>query len=153
MVAEITTVVKVPVSQIASWLKDQHELPEKLESFSLEGDNLVLNFKDDNSSIADTINPSAPLSNTSMKSRKHRKKRNRMKTRGWAVHARFTNSKNQKCTIYRPFVEALQGKQLSADDQRKAVEGILRSNRNRPTEESIEYFLNNTLEYLGGVQH
>jgi hypothetical protein len=37
LAAEIITVVKVPISQIAEWIKSQHDLPEKLESFNLEG--------------------------------------------------------------------------------------------------------------------
>lgn len=75
-----------------------------------------------------------------------------MKTRGWEVVARITNSKGQKCTIYKPFVAALQDPDLSLDEQRKRVEAILRANRNRPSENSIMYFLDNTLEYLKGGQ-
>ena len=74
-----------------------------------------------------------------------------MKTRGWQVIAKFVNSKNQKCSIYKPFVDALQGKSMTLEEQRKTVESILRSNRNKPTNESIQYFLENTLEYLKGV--
>jgi hypothetical protein len=71
-----------------------------------------------------------------------------MKTRGWQVVARTTNSKGQKCSIYKPFVDALKNTELPLDERKKIVEGILRSNRNRPSEESIQYFLENTLEYL-----
>ena len=71
-----------------------------------------------------------------------------MKTRGWEVVARITNSKGQNCAIYKPFVDALQNQKLPIDEQKKLVEGILRSNRNRPSETSIQYFLENTLEYL-----
>jgi hypothetical protein len=71
-----------------------------------------------------------------------------MKTRGWDVVARITNSKGQYCAIYKPLVEALQNPKLTIEEQKKAVEGILKSNRNRPTETSIQYFLENTLEYL-----
>jgi hypothetical protein len=75
-----------------------------------------------------------------------------MKTRGWNVAARITNSKGQKCTIYKPFVDALQNSNSSQDEQRKKVEEILRANRNKPSDESISYFLENTLEYLKGVR-
>ena len=62
--------------------------------------------------------------------------------------ARITNSKGQNCAIYKPFVDALQAPKLTFEEQKKKVEAILRSNRNKPSESSIEYFLENTLEYL-----
>ena len=71
-----------------------------------------------------------------------------MKTRGWEVVARITNSKGQKCAIYKPFVDALQDTKLSVEDQKKLVKRILRANRNKPSESSIQYFHENTLEYL-----
>ena len=37
---------------------------------------------------------------------------------------------------------------LAVEDQKKTVERILRANRNRPSESSVKYFLENTLEYL-----
>ena len=37
---------------------------------------------------------------------------------------------------------------LNIDEQRKKVESILKLNRNKPSEESVNYFLENTLEYL-----
>jgi len=64
------------------------------------------------------------------------------------VAGRITNSKGQKCTIYKPFVDALQDTKLTVEEQKKLVERILRSNRNKPSEASIQYFLENTLEYL-----
>ena len=70
-----------------------------------------------------------------------------MKTREWEI-GRITNSKGQKCSIYKPFVDALQNPNLTNEEQKKVVEEILRSNRNRPSETSIQYFLENTLEYL-----
>jgi hypothetical protein len=75
-----------------------------------------------------------------------------MKTRGWQIVARITNSKGQKCTIYKPFVDALQDPKLAIEEQKKLVEKILRSNRNRPSEASIQYFLENTLEYLNSIR-
>lgn len=71
-----------------------------------------------------------------------------MKTRGWEVIDRMTNSKGQKCAIYKPFVDAIQNPSLSREGQREVVKKILRKNRNRPSETSIQYFLENTLEYL-----
>ena len=153
MAAEIITVVKIPISQIEEWLRSKHDLPEKLGAFSIEGNNLILNFKEGNPSENQTDNATSTrvFSNFAGK-RRHQKKRNRMKTRGWQVTARIVNSKNQKCSIYKPFVDALQGKQLSLEEQRKVVEGILKSNKNKPTHDSTQYFLENTLEYLKGVR-
>lgn len=62
--------------------------------------------------------------------------------------ARITNSKGQKCTIYEPFVDALSNPKLTSQEQKRIVEQLLKSNRNRPSEDSIQYFLENTLEYL-----
>jgi hypothetical protein len=70
-----------------------------------------------------------------------------MKTRGWAVVGRITNTKGQKCTIYEPFVNALKIA-IPETEQKLAVAKILKSNGNRPSEPSIRYFLENTLEYL-----
>jgi hypothetical protein len=151
LAAEIITVVKIPISQIEDWIRSKHDLPEKLDTFRIEDNNLILNFKEGNSAEnQDESIMSSVASNLARKRRNH-KKRNRMKTRGWPVIARLTNAKGQKCSIYKPFVDALQGKQLSTEEQRKAVEAVLRSNRNKPTPDSIQYFLQNTLEYLRGA--
>jgi len=154
MPEEILTVVKIPLSEIAESVKAKHSLPSKMTDARIEGDNLVLSFaeeeqetieKEDIPSLASFIpNP--------QRKRRPRKKRNRMKTRGWTVVARITNSKGQKCSIYKPFVDALQDQQLTAEEQRKKVESILRANRNKPSEESIQYFLENTLEYLRNLK-
>jgi len=60
----------------------------------------------------------------------------------------MTNSRGQHRTIYKPFVDALRESNLSYEAQKAAVEKILKSNKNRPSETSIQYFLENTLEYL-----
>jgi hypothetical protein len=151
LAAEITTVVKVPISQIEEWLRSLHALPDKLDSFNLEDNNLVLHFKESPSEGDVNANDPSSFPSSATRRRRTHKKRNRMKTRGWPVIARITNAKGQKCSIYKPFVEALQGKKLSTEEQRKAVETVLRSNRNKPTPDSIQYFLENTLEYLKGA--
>lgn len=71
-----------------------------------------------------------------------------MKTRGWNIISKMTNSRGQTTTIYEPFVLALRDSKLSKSEQRKRVVGILRANGNRPGPVSIEYYLSNTLEYL-----
>lgn len=71
-----------------------------------------------------------------------------MKTRGWDVVAKFENSRGQSCTVYRPFYDALVSGKLKRRDAYSAVREILISNGNDPKPSSIEYFLNNTLEYI-----
>ena len=117
-----------------------------LTDIQIEADALVLYFREKPAEK----NPRALTKEhqiTVKKKRRTRRKRNRMKTRGWKVVARIRNSKGQKCAVYEPFVEALKDL-LPLADQRLVVAKILRSNKNRPSETSIQYFLENTLEYL-----
>jgi hypothetical protein len=146
MTEEVVTLVKIPVSEIEQWIRQRHNLPKVLTDFSIQGESLVLNFSEE--STSETITPTPPTKPKSRKRRKSRRKRNRMKTRGWEVVARITNSKGQKCSIYKPFVDALRGQEMTPEKQEKVVEKILRSNRNRPDANSIRYYLENTLEYL-----
>ncbi|MGA3290870.1 MAG: hypothetical protein ABSD42_11600 [Candidatus Bathyarchaeia archaeon] len=154
MPEEVLTIVKIPLSEIEESIREKHTLPSKLTDVHIEGDNLVLSFTEEE---PDTLEreekqPVSPIIQDSQRKRRPRKKRNRMKTRGWNVAARITNSRGQKCTIYKPFVDALQDSKLSLEEQRKKVEEIIRANRNKPSEESINYFLENTLEYLRGAR-
>jgi len=145
MTEQVITLVKIPIKEIEEWIRTKHILPTVLSDFRLEESNLVLYFHEEEM-------PEKVIEGTSPKprsrQRRARKKRNRMKTRGWQVVARITNSKGQKCAIYKPFVDALQDPKLAVEEQKKVVERILRSNRNRPSEATIHYFLENTLEYL-----
>ena len=81
--------------------------------------------------------------------------RNRMMTRGWDVVGQVVNKYGQKSNVYRPFVEALNDTTLSMTDQRAAVSKILRANGTSPSPDSIDYFLEKTLQYLAekGGQH
>jgi hypothetical protein len=150
MPEEVLTIVKIPLSEIEESIREKHTLPSKLTDVHIEGDNLVLSFTEEEPSTLEIEEkqPILPISRGPQRIRRPRKKRNRMKTRGWVVVGRITNSKGQKCSIYKPFVDALQNQELSVGEQRRKVESILKSNRNRPSEESIQYFLDNTLEYL-----
>lgn len=145
MAEQVITLVKIPISDIEDWIRAKHVLPSVLSKFCLEENNLILYFHEEEpvEREADT-----QLPKTRTRRRRKTKKRNRMKTRGWEVVARITNSKGQKCAIYKPFVDALQDTTLTFEDQKKVVERILRSNRNRPSASSIRYFLENTLEYI-----
>lgn len=146
MPEEVLTLVKIPIIEIEEWIRTKHVLPKFLTNFSIEGDALVLYFRKESDSEKQSDFPKA--NNLIPRRRRAHRRRNRMKTRGWEVVARMTNSKGQKCAIYKPFVDALQNKALATEEQRKLVEKILRSNRNRPSDTSIQYFLENTLEYL-----
>ena len=145
MVEQVITLVKIPVEEIEEWIRTKHVLPSVLFESRLEENNLVLYFHEEELLEKES---SARFPKTRTRRRRTRKKRNRMKTRGWEVVTRITNSKGQKCAIYKPFVDTLQDTKLSVEDQKKLVERILRANRNRPSESSIQYFLENTLEYL-----
>jgi hypothetical protein len=147
MAEQVITIAKIPIKDIEEWIRTKHILPMVLSDFRLEGDNLVLTFHEEPPTEKQGDSPSPK---TRTRRRRARKKRNRMKTRGWEVEARITNSKGQKCAIYKPFVDALKDQKMTAEEQKKVVEKILRSNRNRPDANSINYYLENTLEYLKG---
>lgn len=138
--------MKIHISEIEDLVRSKHNLPEVLTDVQVEGDSLVLYFREKNNE-GSTERPIKMQSVKPRKKRRTRRKRNRMKTRGWEVVARFSNLKGQRCAIYKPFVEALK-QSLSQVDQKLIVAKILKSNGNRPSEASIEYFLENTLEYL-----
>jgi hypothetical protein len=142
---QVITLVKIPITEIEEWVRSKHSLPSVLGDFRLEDKELILYFREEEI-IHDT--DSSQLAKSPQRRRRAHRKRNRMRTRGWEAVARITNSKGQKCTIYKPFVEALQKPGLSIEEQKKLVEGILKSNKNKPSETSIAYFLENTLEYL-----
>ena len=146
MSEEVLTIVKIPLQQIEQSVRSKHTVPDALTDVRLEGDSLVLYFAD--KPKVQTIEPpiSSSVTRTRRKRRAHRK-RNRMRTRGWEIVDRIVNSKGQKCAIYKPFVDALKHP-LSPTDRKLVVAKILRSNGNRPSETSIAYFLENTLEYL-----
>jgi hypothetical protein len=147
MPEEITTVVRIPLSEIEESVRMKHDLPKILREAKLEETCLVLYFTDEPVSGEEEIDSVSSVQPIHRKRRAHRR-RNRMRTRGWEIVDRIVNSKGQKCTIYKPFVEALENKELTTEEQLSIVGKILKSNRNRPSETSIHYFLDNTLEFL-----
>ena len=145
MTEQVITLVKIPIAEIEEWIRTKHALPSVLTDFRIEEKDLVLYFREEE--LSENIEDLQPNRNPRRKRRAHRK-RNRMRTRGWETVARITNSKGQNCAIYKPFVDVLQDTKLTFEEQKKKVETILKSNRNKPSESSIAYFLENTLEYL-----
>jgi hypothetical protein len=146
MPEEVVTIVRVPVKEVEESLREKHALPRLLSEVRVDGDTLVFYFSGEIEPVV-AREPVSPLMGTQRR-RRARRKRNRMKTKGWDVAGRMTNSKGQQCTIYKPFVDALSEAELTTEERKRLVEKILRSNRNRPFEGSIQYFLENTLEYL-----
>jgi hypothetical protein len=150
------TLVKIPVSEISASLKKKHNLADAFSDVRIEGDCIVFYFSK-NSEQANYANPDVKMSEVEserietvvklQRKRRAKKKRNRMKTSGWSVVAKIQNSLGQTCIIYRPFVDALKEK-IPRTQQRKLVEQILRSKGNKPSEASINYFMENTLQYL-----
>ena len=150
MPEDIRTIVRIPLSEIEDSIRSKHFLPKNMVEAHIEESSLVLTFADEQEiSEVEEINAPPSPQDTVPRRRRFQRKRNRMRTRGWIVVARMTNSKGQKCAIYKPFVDALKNAhQLTSEEQKKVVERILKSNRNKPSDESIQYFLENTLEYL-----
>ena len=149
---EVVTLVRIPMREIEEMLRKKHVLPSMMVDVQLESDFLVLYFSDKNKDSVVNVSAKAPSSIlTKRRKRKAHRKRNRTKTRGWEVVARITNKKGQICAIYKPFVEAL-SRPLSPEEQRASAIKILKSNGNRPSEATISYFLENTLEYLASIQ-
>jgi hypothetical protein len=149
MSEEVVTYVRIPINDIERMVRSKHNLPDKMIDVRLEADYLLLYFanEDKASSMTSTASPACSTFLGKRRKRRARRKRNRMKTRGWDVVARIVNRRGQACAIYKPFVEAL-SQLMSPDEQKAAVTKILKSNGNRPSEASINYFLENTLEYL-----
>jgi hypothetical protein len=152
MPEEVITMVKIPFSEIERSVRSRHSLPDKLIDVRLEGDALVLCFTEKPSTQSIEMGMSKSSSVRKKRRRKTRRKRNRMKTRGWEIVSRMVNSRGQRCAIYKPFVDALRQTLLPVE-QKEVVTKILRSNGNKPSEASIQYFLENTLEYLAEQQN
>jgi hypothetical protein len=149
---EVVTLVRIPVREIEETIRKKHVLPNTLIDVQLDSDFLILYFSDKSKDSAVNLSPK-PTSLVISKKRKRRarRKRNRTKTRGWEVVARITNAKGQTCAIYKPFFETLKVTMLP-EEQKAIVTKILKSNGNRPSETTINYFLENTLEYLASIQ-
>lgn len=150
MEEEVFTLVRIPIHEIEQMVRGKRTLPKAMVDVRLEPDYLTLYFADkDRTDSSLTTGVSSPAITIVKKHRRRRasRKRNRMRTRGWEIVARMNNQKGQSCAIYKPFVDAL-SQPLSPIEQKSLVAKILRSNGNRPSEASITYFLENTLQYL-----
>lgn len=164
MKGEIVTVVRLSISEIAEVVAEQNDITVPLANYKLERDSLILSFtrsskeavgpREGDSMIVSEVDrtkstgPGKVNSHQRPDRRSSRRKRRRMKTRGWKVVGMIKNSYGQSARIYRPFVDALSQKGLTTAQKRSIVAKILRGNGNRPTDSSIEYYMMNTIEFL-----
>ena len=146
-------VFRIPIDEIRDVLKMQYKVDLSGIDPYIEKDSLVFSIRPEegNSDSHElTTQPIHAMRETvkSSKKRRQRRKRNRIRVRGWNVVAKITNSKGLVANIYEPLVTALEGKQIAKKEQRKIIRQVIIENGNDPSEESIDYFLENTLEYL-----
>ncbi len=154
MSEQVITLVRLPIQEAVEMLRRKYHISETFTEVRLEDDFLAFYFVRPSGSIEESQETQtvagavSVIRNATTKRRRARKRRNRMKTLGWPVVGKITNKRGQTAVIYKPFADALSEPGLSKREQRETVERILRANRNKPSDVSIEYFLNNTLEYL-----
>lgn len=146
-------VFRVPIEELRALLRSQHGVNlSGIEPF-IAGDYIVFAIQ---VSGDKPVSPelSGGVVTTSARPprgsgiRRTRRRRNRIKTRGWKVVGKIKNSQGLVANIYEPFVAALKGVALPRSEQRKLVRQIMIRNRNRPAEASVDYYLENTMEYL-----
>jgi hypothetical protein len=140
-------VVRKALGDIERELRAKYEIGKfPFDSAYIEGDSVVFVFSE----------PFLSQAGPSRKERKRprrRSRRNRTKTRGWKPVASFTNSLGQRVRVYDSLLNALRDNTgASKGIQRQLVGNLLRSNGNSPTKDQVEYFLENTLEFLKSGQ-
>jgi hypothetical protein len=136
--------VKVPLEEIRGLVRKESGTDLTGIEPSIEGEFLVFVIGAGPRDAAST-----PANKGEQKRRRRRiRKRNRVKTRGWNIVGQITNSKGLIANIYEPFVLSLKEAPLPRTEQRKLVRQIMIRNGNRPSEGSVDYFLENTLEFL-----
>jgi len=145
------------LAEIVQAIKDRHRISDPFDEVRLEDEYLTFYFSRQRGASTVVVTTPAghreevrlenpPIARRSR--RRARKRRNRMKTRGWDVVTKISNRGGQTAVIYKPFVDALAPGGLTSKEKRTRVEGILRANGNKPSPASVDYFLENTLEYL-----
>ena len=145
-------VFRIPIDEIRSVLESRYNVDlTGVEPF-LDKDSIAFSIRleDVDAKSSATEPATGAVAATRPRSRRRRRKRNRIKTRGWPVIAKITNSKGLVANVYKPLVSALQGREIPRSEQRKIVRQLLIENGNSPSPDSVEYFLDNTREYLSG---
>lgn len=138
--------IRKPLKELEEELLKTHGVSGRIAAVQIEGDEVVFTVD------GLPLKPAAGNPKDTPRPRRRRVKRNRMKTRGWEVAGRVQDEQGHVSRVYKPFVEALAGKELTRTQQARAVREILVSNGNRPDQDSVEYFLDNTLRYLATVK-
>lgn len=149
--------VSKPLTDIETELRRKYRLSQALLGVSIEKEEILFTFAGENhsqdarsSEVTTTVGASSSTPNLGRRRRK-RRIRNRTKTRGWDVVAKMKNSRGQTCTIYRPFVDALSESHLARREAYSTVRKIITQNGNDPNPATVEYFLDNTIEYLSAA--
>lgn len=150
MKVEHQHLIRIPIDELRGVIREQYGVELAGVEPSIEGGNIVFTLDVENQdSITSLGNPLSLASKSKTSTRRKRKhKRNRIRTKGWNIVAKIRNSEGLVANIYEPIVKGLEGKELARSQQFIIVRDLLTSNGNRPANESINYFLNNTLEYL-----
>jgi hypothetical protein len=150
-------VVRKPLADIESEIRRKHGVTSPLIEVAVERDSLVLTFQGGSAMEGPAHVPRTPTSKVSgstisvaspTRRRAKRRVRNRMRTRGWPVVSKFVNGRGQSCTVYKPILDALQSRRLRRREAYTAVRQLLVANGNTPGPSSVEYFLDNHLEFM-----
>lgn len=145
---------RIPIDELRMVLKKQHGVDlAGVEPF-IDGDQLVFSVvegsalrpREEEVALASREKPELPSIHA--RRRHRRRRRNRIKTRGWKVVGRIMNSQGLTANVYEPFVQALKDIEGTRAEQRALVRRIMERNGNSPTADSIDYYLDNTLEYF-----
>src|SRR5688500_2748411 len=121
MKGEVVTIVRLPVTEIAAVVAEKNGITVPLTGAKLDAGHLILSFA--NAAAGDAQAPKAvselvgaqaePIVTKDVEDAvaapkqgrrsSKKRKRHRMKTRGWEVVATITNAYGQKACVYRPF--------------------------------------------------
>ena len=143
-------VFKVPVDELRMLLQNQYQVDLSGVFPYLDGEYIVfaIQMGSESASLSSSPITQSAVEKKRTRSRKRLRKRNRIKTRGWKVLGQITNSRGLKANVYEPFVEALRDLEITRSEQKKIVRQIMIGNGNNPSDESVEYHLDNTLEFI-----
>lgn len=151
-------VIRKPLTSIENEIRKKFAITSPLVDVAVEHDALVMTFQGGpyskvNASERHTAQPDSTPDSVDTSAGRIRKRsklrvRNRMRTRGWQIVDKFVNSHGQSCSIYKPILDAIKVKGARRRESYTAVRQLLIANGNDPGPSSVEYFLDNHLEYL-----
>lgn len=142
---------RIPIDELRALLRGRFGIDFAAVEPSLEQDNLVFSVRSEVSESGPAALETEEHGLTAgghSRTRRKRRRRNRIRVKGWKVVAKIRNSKGLSANIYEPIVAALEEKAVARSEQRKLVRQLMIQNGNDPSSESVEYFLQNTLEYI-----